>query len=413
MSQKVSILRTLYQFTMVFGFVSRLTLGPISSMRLVMLISILVVIYRWKQAKMIIQGINRDRLRKSFLLLLVALFVTMAHVPNRPSGINEYFEPIEIVTTVIGIFFMGFWSVLEIKHSDRFMKILAAVGVIQSLSVFLSFNYPPFQSFVINNFMTNEFLNKVEEANIIDRVRIPGLGIAWSSGSLILAFCALQLVALRVRNVIDTLLFALLYALIMGATALMGRSGLIVELIFLLYYGVSVGNIRSIMGIIMVGLIGLFALRYLLAFIDPMIAEATERWIFAFLDKDSVMLTNEGISKGGFPPFSSDFIFGTGVRYGSYGGYGFYADSGYIKTYTSIGIIGMVGYYGGIVLLMCSTLMHSFPSTMKRLLLVAIGALLLMEYKEPFINMFIYPWIIFTMGLTCISDYSSDTEYYI
>ena len=99
------------------------------------------------------------------------------------------------------------------------------------------------------------------------------------------------------------------------------------------------------------------------------------------------------------PLFLFLYIFGTGIEYGSVGKYSFFADCGYIKVYTSIGVVGMLCYYWGIFLLTISPLNRLINKKFKQLILVSVLAIYVMEYKEPFLSMFLYPWIIFTISI--------------
>lgn len=396
---------------MLFGFMSRLSYGPITSMRIVLVIVCATLFIKRHKVKTILQNLDKHSISKAKILLMGVLIITCIHSLGNQYANCEYFSPFEIITIVIGIMAVGIWCVLEIKSFDRFIFLLSAVGLIQGISVFISFVYAPFQSFIIDNFMTEEFVSKVEEADIADLARTPGIGLAWSSGSLIMSFCCLGLIALKARERISTIEFAVAYSIIMGGTALMGRTGLIVELCFLLYFCVTSGKKSVVLGIVLSGILGLLGLNWLMSQIDPVIAEATQRWMFAFLDGEAVSRTNEGVTKDGFPPFSLDFLIGTGVRYGHYEGYNFYADSGYIKSYTSIGIIGMLCYYGGLLNLMLSGFSTLISKNIKRLLYLAVLALLIVEYKEPFFKFFTYSWVVFTMGLLYTNEANETKEY--
>lgn len=404
---RLSILQHFFQFAMLFGFISKIRLGPFTSMRLVLIIAIITLVLKWNRVKAIIfLGLNRIKLRESLALLAVCLIITFIHFFSSHVNNSSYFEPSELLTVVIGVFIMGLWSAVVIKHSFRFAELVVAVGIVQSISVFICMAVPQFQSFVADHFLYEGFYDKVEEAAGISKLaRTAGIGIAWSSGSLVLAYCSLMLVFLKINNKIHTLTFSIFYALLFGATALMGRSGMILELIFLLYYAVVIHKQKSIFTLFIVAIIGLFVLNRILERLDPLVAEATREWMFDFLNSDAVARTNEGIAKDGFPPLSSEFIFGTGVTYGNYGKYRFYADSGYIKSYTSVGIVGMFCYYVGVLLIILSSVAKVKDKNTKRLLWVGILSLYLMEYKEPFIGMFIYPWMLFTAGLLYVCQY--------
>lgn len=385
---------------MVFGFVSKIRLGPFTSFIIVFLVALMVIVFNIGKVKRLLRSLTKSRLYLSLVLLFGCLLITFFHsVTITHNNSYGYFEPTEVITIVTSIIVVGIWAGLTFDSFERFAWILVVVGIIQSLSVFASAINPAFQSFIVDHFLYEGYVDKVGEAKLDDLARSPGIGIAWSSGSLILAYCCFALVGLKIENRINMLLFGVIFSLITGATAFVGRSGLIVELALLLYYGFSSGKVKTIFALLVVAIIGLFIFDQVMSQLDPMVAEATQSWMFGFLDMDKVGNTNEGIIKGGFPKFSGKFIFGTGVAFGQHNGQSFYADSGYIKSYTSIGIIGMICYYIGILCLLISTFPKYFPKKRKLFLWVAIAAIYMMEYKEPFIGMFVYPWVIFVMGL--------------
>lgn len=393
------ILPFLYQFGMVLGFMSRMRLGPFTSLRLTMLIAFIVILYKNKEVVRLIKGINRSKLLISLSLLGGLLLITMFHAFEPHNTNYEYFEPSKVIIILFSILVMGAWAGVTFDSFERFAWILVAVGVVQSLSVFGSAVNPEFKSFVTGFFFDEAFADKAGDASLEDLARSPGIGIAWSSGSLVLAYCSLALVALKMLNKIRMVWFSLLFALIVGATALVGRSGLIVEIGSLLFFFISSGKIRNLFPLLFIAILGLIVLNQVMSRLDPIIAETTKSWMFGFLESDKVSTTNEGILKGGFPDFSTDFIFGTGVEFGQYNGQSFYADSGYIKSYTSIGVVGMVCYYIGILYFIISTFPKRQHKMHRILLWFAIVVIYLMEYKEPFIEMFVYTWVIFVMGL--------------
>ena len=400
----LDILPFLYQFAMVFGFVSKIRLGPFTSLRLVLLVAIIVIFLKMGEVKHIIRSMDQKKLHKSFLLLAFCLLITIFHAAGTQLSSNTYFTPDMLLTIIISLFIVGLWSGVTFDSKTSFCRVLVAVGIVQSLSVFASVAIPGFQSFVVDHFLYEGFTDKVDMASIEDLARTPGIGIAWSTGSLLLAYCCFALVFLKIESKIDFVLFGFLYALIAGATALMGRTGLIVEIVLLAFWGFSTGKMKNIISLMVVLIVGLLIFNQVMTRLDPFVAESTQRWMLAFLDSDKVSYTNEGILKGGFPDFSEQFVFGTGITYGRYGNYSFYADSGYIKSYTSIGVVGMVCYYLGILYLIISTFPKRLPKIRKVLLWVAIVIIYVVEYKEPFISGFIYPWIIFSIGILWKSE---------
>ena len=394
----------LYQFLMIFGFISNISFGFITTRRLVILVALFIIIFNWKRV-IELSSLIKPSMRKSGTLLLVCLLITFFHaVTVVQSPMNQYFGPRDIVTLVMGILVMGLWSAVEIKSFEKFAIIIVVFVLLQSLFTYISAVNQPFRIYVAEHFMDESYVNRSQQVIYGMGGRAAGIGLAWSMGSLVLAYGCLILIALRMRSRINPFLFGLFYAIILGATALMGRTGMLVEVVLLLFYGLYGGQLKNMFFLVFIAVIGLIILNQVLSRYDELMAEVTREWMFQFMDSDKVGDINEQVSGGGLPPFSSDFIFGTGIILGKYNGLTFDADSGYVRSYTSIGIIGMFCYYVGLLLLLIGPIKKTITRNQRMLMWVGIIILFLVEYKEPYIGMTIYPWILFTMALLLYRD---------
>ena len=391
--------RLVFQFLILFGFIANIKLGPITTRRVILLIAVLYLIPNWTKVRNLIR-IIKPSIKISLLLLFGCFFIALMHSGGASSSeFNKYFTTRDVTTLFLNVTIMAFWCAIEIKSFEKFTKLMVAVILLQSIFTFISAVYSPFRIFVAENFMSESYQERSQ--NIIYGMggRAAGLGIAWSMGSLVLAYGCLMLIALKLREKISMLWFSVCYAVILGATALMGRTGLLAEFVFLIFYGIMGGKIKNMFALVLVAIGSALVIRQILSMYDAYVAETTEAWMLQIMDEDKVASINEGVVRGGFPEFNNDFIFGTGLELGRYGVYTFSADSGYIRTYTSIGVVGMVCYYGGMFLLLVSTLLKRVSSDMKKLFWVGLAVLFTIEYKEPYIGMNVFPWILFTTGL--------------
>ena len=396
--------RIIFQFIMLFGFIANIKIGPITTRRFMMLIALLYLINNWNIVKNLI-GLIKPSIKICLLLLFGCFFIALMHSGGATSSeINKYFSTREVTTLVLGITIMAFWCAVEIKSFDKFAKLIVAVILLQSICTFISAVYQPFRIYVAENFMTESYIERSENIIYGYGGRAAGLGIAWSMGSLVLAYGCFMLIALKLKEEISMLWFGVCYAVILGATALMGRTGLLAELVFLIYYGILGGKVKNMFALMFVAVGSVFVINQVLSMYDAYVAEVTQEWMLQITDEDKVESINGAVVRGGFPDFNKDFIFGTGLQLGHYGVYNFAADSGYIRTYTSIGVVGMVCYYGGVLFLLISTLSKRVSSNMKKLFWVGAAVLYVVEYKEPFIGMTVYAWILFTTGLMLSMD---------
>lgn len=395
-----TILTFVYQFAMLFGFIANIGIGPITTRRIVLLISIMVLLANLKKLKLAICVINHSKFKISLFLLLGCLFITLFHyVGSTSTYFNKYLDPRELFALVLSIIIIGLWCVIEIKTFERFAKLVVGVVLLQSVFTFISAVYQPFRIYVAEHFMTESYLERSQ--NIIYGMggRAAGVGIAWSSGALLLAFGCLLLISLKKKNTVSTTMFSICYAVIVSATALMGRTGLIAEFVFLLYYGISSGKAKNIVALSLTAIISFAVLAQVLSMYENHVAERTMEWIMEFTNSDRVEEINSKVVDDGFPPFSSDFIIGTGLKMGRYKNFRFTSDSGYIRNYTAIGVVGMFFYYVGILYLLLSVMTKRIDKDTRRLIWVGIIILFTVEYKEPFVGMPSFPWILFTMTL--------------
>ena len=405
--EKYNILSYIYQTAMLFGFTANVAFGPFTTRRLVLLIAIISITYKSGQLKTIFKELSFFRLRSSFFLFLGLLFLTLFNTVGAVSSeFNKYFTPRELLTLLISIIGIGLWCVLEIKTFDRFAKLVVGVVMMQSIFTFISAVYQPFRIYVAEHFMTESYVNRSMGVIYGYGGRAAGVGIAWSSGSLFLAYGCFLLISLKKKNAISMTLFSVFYAIIASATALMGRTGLIAELILLLYYGVFSGNAKNILSITVAAIFGFSVLSLVLSMYESYAANRMMEWMVEFMDSNRVDEINAGVVDDGFPPFSSDFVFGTGLELGHYKNFHFTADSGYIRSYTSVGVVGMFLYYVGMLNLLLSVLSKRIGKEMKRFIWIGIIILFAVEYKEPFVGMPTFPLILFTSGLLLNMDYT-------
>ena len=406
-----NIYKFLYQFLILFGFISNITLGPISSRRIVLLFVLIELIIRWGELKRVFK-VDIHKTRIAILFLLGCLLITFVHsIGARPADeFTKYFTPRSLLVLIINVYALGIWCILEFKNYEGFLKMIVAIMILQSFFTYVSAVYQPFRIFVAEHFMSESYLSRSQNVVYGYGGRAAGVGLAWSMGSIVLAYGCFALVALKWSSYINNLWFAVFYAIILGATALMGRTGLVVELALLLYYGVrdgkgfSISKVRNVLGLVIVALVAIFILGKVFSRYEAGAAEATQEWMMAFTDMKKVESVNNGVVDDGFPPFSADFIFGTGLALGQYKNFFFTSDSGYIRSYTSVGVVGLFFFYIGILYLILSTISKSVPKTTRRLMWVGILILYVVEYKEPFILMAVYVWQLFTMGLFVSRD---------
>ena len=384
---------------MLFFFISNVGFGFITTRRISLLVMLISLLLHYKDFVCIAKCINQKRLRTSMFLFLIVIFISLFHllliIPN-PN--DTYFTPREIITTIFNVFLFGLWCKVEIKDFKRFAYVALSVIIVQCFASFFALAYQPFRIFVAEHFMSDSYQERAYNVIYNWGGRTAGIGIAWSSGSLILSCGCVLLVLLRMKNMIGTLLFMMLYFIIVVATLFMGRMGVIVEGLVFLYYITTGKKKLQYFIFLFLAVLGLFwAIDYVIALLG--LPEEMRDWMMAIFKKDEVESVNSGVVSGDIPPLDVDYIFGTGITLGHYKGLNFTADSGLIRNYTSIGVVGSFCYYLAFLLLMLSPIDRGESKTIKYFFLFNVIVIIACDYKEPYLGMNEVPWFLFTMAL--------------
>ena len=123
----------------------------------------------------------------------------------------------------------------------------------------------------------------------------------------------------------------------------------------------------------------------------------TERMFEIF--KDSSTLEELNKANAMIPSIQWHTLLGTGVTRGiTNDGLLIWHDSGYVKRYTSIGLIMAIVTY--INYLMYNVyIIKDVDRAKKRYIMLCLIVLMVIEYKEPFIYMLAYPFILICVGM--------------
>lgn len=188
---------------------------------------------------------------------------------------------------------------------------------------------------------------------------------------------------------------------ILVSTFLIGRTGMIMSLLFMGYYFLFVSGLK--------GKLFVLLLAFLLYQLDiaKFFTSATETvagfnpdWFIEWI-KDGFVLKNnstvEYLSTMYVPPLSNETIIGIG-RVESENGMGNASlnDSGYIQTYYSLGLLMSLVFYASYFSL---SLDRWFAGRRDRLVFLLLIITFIIEYKEPFIFKYSLPFILSTILL--------------
>lgn len=379
-----------------FCYMVEFTLFPgLTTRRLSVIVAIIYIIIHRNEFSVIWKMNIRKRKIKFFsILMFLMILLNLVVVIGAPFYNNaKYLEWYLYIHYFTNVLLFGFFCVLAFGSAKKFILSWTLLMVLQSVVVLISLNSPTLRYFIYENLYTGD--DRMEKA-VEFGSRLMGIGIHSATGSVVMASACIMLVYLKLRDQINTIIFLLLYVLIVMGTIFMGRTGMLVELVVLLAYFFTNGSVKRNlligMGVLVIGV-------YLLTWLKDSVSEGVYNWITLSAENSNFEATMEGLGKSGWPPINTELIFGSGIFRGyRYQGVIYENDSGYMSMYTAVGIVGSLIFYIGLYYLMSSPKYYSCKKTNIMLIGVMIIAYVI-EYKESFFWAYILTWTIFTLRL--------------
>lgn len=313
---------------------------------------------------------------------------------------NTYESSYLIVDSVFNFFvFVVLLPIFADKifsDAKHFAQCVMYAAVIQSTIVILSFAIPSVRSFLV-----------ATQVMDVSRYgwRVIGLGIAGAGGSVYLLTGLVASGYLIVEG--DRRLSTFIYSIInIVAIALVGRTGFYGALMIIVYLLLfNSGKIKSKIvtnfKFLFTGLI-LLLISYSMLNIFPEIDNEFLSYTFyrlweLFRDgTDSSALNNINNINSPIPGLSLETLFGTGITRGTIStGEVFMHDGGYVQRYAAMGLFASTFSYIVFVIYIARWLKVKSASVLtRRYVLYCMIILLIIEYKEPFIYMLAYPFVL-------------------
>lgn len=390
----------LLDFLILFGFIFESPIiSIITTRRLAIFISLIYLFLHYQSAKKIFKYINKIKFLIFTINLTFCLFIVLINNMDLyyVAG-NVYYNFTYIIYFFVYVVVFSVFCVIRFKNIINFSKVYISIMIFQSIIVFVSATNYDFRMFIYNNFYFSDdrFAKTIEWGS-----RVIGINLHSAIGSVILCTGCIALIYLGINKKITNLKFICSYMLIMTATIFIGRTGLYLEMLSLFFYFcLNIKNIKNIMSIIIVCILLIILLQFVLSKMENNIADYFMKWAGELLNSDTRLNTINILSSMEYPKFSIEMIFGTNIMYGIVpGGNLMISDSGYLKIYCSIGVIGSMLYYSSFIFLFFSVWNYK-NSKKNKLFFLYIGLLnLIIEYKEPFIQKYIFIWFLFLIML--------------
>lgn len=309
---------------------------------------------------------------------------------------------------------IGISSLLDFDINKVSKAIVYAI-FFQSIFIFVDYNSVLFHSFVTHKLVQPENYKE-------DWIRAVGLTNGGGSSLSMILFSGF-VVCLYLLN--DTKqwreksLYVFMAVSIMGSTVLTGRTGLVLEILFLLtfpLYNRSFNFARILKSYLSLFLFISLFLYLLDNYLLNIMLDANDKFEFLLLWLEEIGEFGSGgtvnaLKEMNVPPVSLDTILGTGYVKTSEGFNASGSDIGYVQTYYSLGLIFTVLFY----LSLFSYLSWNFYKYFGKKYFFWQTLVILIffaEYKEPFIFKYSLIFVVFTV-LTCkFRNFSSSTKNY-
>lgn len=394
-----------FHFVLFFCFIIEIPLFAfLTTRRLALVYALVYLLLNEGKVRSVLKYVTFSKIRSFFACFLFLVFICFLHTTTQ--GTNEkilYMEPWYFIYMILYICIFSLYCATAFKDVRSFATVVVANMLVQTFTVFYSFSNPAFQMAVYMFFNTEDqrLLQTVENGS-----RIVGFGISGALGSVVISTAAVLLVLLKVKNKIPSTLFYISYFIIFITTLFIGRTGLIVEAVLIVWLVIRGKNgVRNALGIGLLAMLIPFIVQSVMATLSSGAAESYSEWMMEIFSADRLKDINEGVVQGGWPPFTAQMLFGTGIEAGYvYNGVRYASDSGFIRMYTAVGVIGMLLYYIGLYKLLRAPRITVMKPILRKFFFVVILLAFIIEYKEPFMMKYIFPWVILSSEILVLKE---------
>ena len=309
---------------------------------------------------------------------------------------NQYQEPHYYIYIILYTIVFSLFCTEVFNDISDFARVIIPIMLFQSLVIFMSVINTPFRLYIYEHFY---FGDDRFDITVNSGTRIIGIALHSATGSLILCCTCFLLVYLVLSKRIKTLPFIILYIIICIATAFIARTGFYIEILLMIVYAFAIKpSFKKLLQFAAILVFAILLLSFILSRINPVVSDIISRWIGEIFTSETRFNTINEISKQSVPRFSSEMIFGTNVILGKTpSGAIMGSDSGYVKTYCSIGVVGALVYYSSFVYFLFNCLNDIMPKSLRMLSVIMIVIAFLIEFKEPFFQKYIFSWFLLTL----------------
>lgn len=393
------IIRYIYNIIVLFGFIFEIPIVSfLTTRRISCIIAIIYLLVNYKKLRTIYALMDKKSIVNIVFLLSVPFLLTVIYSLGIVRDTTSiYLEPWFFLNLLIYVLLFAIYCVIEFEDVKSFLFVYLSCFVIQVIFVFWAVIDSNMRLLLYNLFYFGD--DRFEDA-IENGKRIMGIKLYGAEGSVICSTSIVLLTYCYLKNYIKVIVYFVFFIVLFGMTLFIGRTGVFIELLCVFYailFGKRVNRLMVfILVVISVILIGFF-LSEILSHAEN--GEYLFRWMLNAFTNEGRDATLNGINRT-LPPFSTEFIFGTMVMFGkTSSGIIVDSDSGYIRMYSSLGIIGSIFFYLGILSLYRIVKINKNEKLIKCFFLLLIIISFIIEYKEPFILKYVFSYIILVVTL--------------
>ncbi|RGV49081.1 hypothetical protein DWW10_21265 [Bacteroides intestinalis] len=387
----------LYHLFIIFGFLFEIPIyGPLTTRRLSVLIGMIILLINKKNAAKVYSYFSKKKIGTYYALFLFCALLSLFNVSFQTSMKNTYLEIWYFFYMILYILVFAVFLVVEFKDIEKLVYVYIGAFALQFVIVLYGLLDNNFLIYIYENwyFGDDRFAETVSKGT-----RLMGIALNSSNGSITCSSACVLIAFAYITGRLNRFLFYLSYSMMMILTIFIGRTGALVELALLVYIimiNFKLSNIFIIIGFIFCGV---SIITYLLGEVSPLAADALSGWIMGAFDPESRSETINGIAAV-VPSLSPEMIFGTGVMRGrADSGIVVGSDSGYVKFYGAIGIIGAFCYYLAYLKLFSLPMRKFVLRKLKFFFYFVIVLIYIIEYKEPFLMYYTLPCAFLTVLL--------------
>lgn len=406
----LKVINYIFDFVVLFGFLFTL-IDPITGMveaRLVCAtVAVVYIIFHLNELNAIWRVLYKKNIYRALLYFSIcAVFIIMSSLLYQHVDGNFYFKIQYFIYIILYVFVFPIYCVIRFKNSRYFTFVITSVFITQAVIVLMASVNTSFRM-VLFDYLYSDSENIFEE-RVENGSRIFGLGLMGSAGSIVCCTFSILLTYMFLKKKLGFIPFIILFSVNLMTTMFIGRTGVILEIVLLIYVILSSpGKIASrFLFAIPFALFFIYILMYTLNSADSGNGDTLFAWMMqAFSSEDrrsvSTMILNQQI-----PHFSPEYIIGTGVMDGvEPSGDRIRCDSGYVMIYGALGIVGAILLYMAFLnLFKMSGIFKKSKKVIRNFYILIIILAYAIEYKEPFMTKYVFPFMIVVVSLFEIND---------